>query len=29
VAMAYEASLANDETPLRALTFQAEKREPH
>jgi len=27
--MAYEASLANDETPLRALTFQAEKREPH
>ena len=28
VAMAYEASLAGDETPVRALTFQAEKQEP-
>lgn len=28
VAMAYEASLADDETPVRALTFQAEKHEP-
>jgi hypothetical protein len=29
VAMAYEASLGEDEMPVRALTFQAEKREPH
>ncbi len=29
VAMAYGASLADEETPVRALTFQAEKREPH
>jgi hypothetical protein len=28
VAMAYEASLADDEKPARALTFQAEKQEP-
>ena len=28
VAMAYEASLADNETPVRALTFQAEKHEP-
>jgi len=28
VAMAYEASLAGEETPVRALTFQAEKQEP-
>ena len=28
VAMAYESSLADDETPVRALTFQAEKQEP-
>jgi len=28
VAMAYEASLADDEEPVRALTFQAEKQEP-
>jgi hypothetical protein len=28
VAMAYETSLADDETPVRALTFQAEKQEP-
>jgi hypothetical protein len=28
VAMAYEASLTDDETPVRALTFQAEKHEP-
>jgi hypothetical protein len=28
VAMAYEASLTDDETPVRALTFQAEKQEP-
>jgi hypothetical protein len=26
--MAYEASLTDDETPVRALTFQAEKHEP-
>src|ERR1017187_5504034 len=28
VAMAYETSLADDERPVRALTFQAEKQEP-
>jgi hypothetical protein len=28
VAMAYETSLADDEMPVRALTFQAEKQEP-
>jgi len=28
VAMAYEASLADDDEPVRALTFQAEKQEP-
>jgi hypothetical protein len=28
VAMAYETSLTDDETPVRALTFQAEKQEP-
>jgi hypothetical protein len=28
VAMAYETSLTDDETPVRALTFQAEKHEP-
>jgi hypothetical protein len=28
VAMAYETSLAGEETPVRALTFQAEKQEP-
>jgi len=28
VAMAYESSLAEDDLPVRALTFQAEKREP-
>src|SRR5580704_9913326 len=28
VALAYEASLADDEIPVRALTFQAEKQEP-
>ncbi|MGO4879281.1 MAG: hypothetical protein ACLP59_00490 [Bryobacteraceae bacterium] len=28
VAMAYEASLADDAEPVRALTFQAEKQEP-
>ena len=28
VAMAYETSLADDETPVRALSFQAEKQEP-
>ena len=28
VAMAYEASLAGEEMPVRALTFQAEKQEP-
>ena len=28
VAMAYETSLAGDEEPVRALTFQAEKQEP-
>src|SRR5271165_5885191 len=28
VAMAYETSLADDEAPARALTFQAEKQEP-
>ena len=28
VAMAYESSLADDGTPVRALTFQAEKQEP-
>ena len=28
VAMAYEASLADDDRPVRALTFQAEKQEP-
>jgi len=28
VAMAYETSMAGEETPVRALTFQAEKQEP-
>lgn len=28
VALAYEAGLAEDESPVRALTFQAEKQEP-
>jgi len=28
VALAYETSLADDERPVRALTFQAEKQEP-
>ena len=28
VAMAYETSLADDDRPVRALTFQAEKQEP-
>jgi hypothetical protein len=28
VAMAYEASLGDDDRPVRALTFQAEKQEP-
>jgi len=28
VAMAYEAGLSDDETPVRALTFRAEKQEP-
>jgi hypothetical protein len=28
VAMAYETSLADDDEPVRALTFQAEKQEP-
>jgi hypothetical protein len=28
VAMAYETGLAGDATPIRALTFQAEKQEP-
>jgi hypothetical protein len=28
VAMAYDTGLADDETPVRALTFQAEKQEP-
>jgi hypothetical protein len=28
VAMAYEISLADEELPVRALTFQAEKQEP-
>ena len=28
VALAYEASLADDRGPVRALTFQAEKQEP-
>jgi hypothetical protein len=28
VAMAYETSLADEEMPVRALTFQAEKQEP-
>jgi len=28
VAMAYEATLADDERPTRSLTFQAEKQEP-
>ncbi len=28
VALAYEASLGDDEVPVRALTFQAEKQEP-
>ena len=26
--MAYETSMAGEETPVRALTFQAEKQEP-
>ena len=29
VALAYETTLAQDELPVRALTFRAEKHEPH